>query len=113
MNELKSFENKQRFKKLPVHVQLISKYHQWLMYDLRVTGNTDSFEQTYVMRKWLTETLKALGVEQDILPIINEKNYLRTWYECNEKLDIFSLKAMEDEFYDIKKRYNGYTAVKI
>jgi len=96
---------------LPDSIQALCKWHRWIIWDMRSTGNTEEYTDYQQMRLWLTETLRCLEVTSDMLPIVDEKNYMSIWFECDNLLNKQSLLDMQHEFYDLKKKYNGYSMV--
>lgn len=113
MNRIEKLRKIKVFKSLPYGIQLISLYHNWVMFDFRKTGAIDSFEETFQMRQFLIQIYKSMDIDFSIVPTVNEENYLSTWFRIRKELDIESVKEMDHDFYEIKRRYNGYSAVEI
>ena len=83
------------------------------MFDMRKTGNTKTYSEYQDMRLWLVQTLNAMNIKLDMLPVVDGANFIKVWFECNAKLDMQSLADMKHEFYEIKRVHNGFTVVEI
>ena len=106
-----NLKRKQKYNSLSDAIKLICKWHQFTIYDLRTTGSTDSYNKYFNMRMWLVEILNANKITPDMLPVVDQKNFVSIWFECKSMLNLDSLADMKHEFYELKWRYNGYTVI--
>jgi len=113
VNRMELLLNAKKFKCMPASIRLAAMYYRWVMFDLLASGDRKTYNSTRHFRCWLKESIRSSGLTIASLPQVSQKNFLGVWFKCDREMDIASLKAMTHEFYDIKKRYNGFTAIEI
>ena len=91
------FKKRQKWSQVPDCYKIFAKWHQWILWDYRKTGNLDLFYEYQDFRLWLIPILESYNLTGHDLPEINEKNYMKIWFECEKKIDKESLKEFDHD----------------
>ena len=107
MGMLKRVKAKQTIKKLPENIYYHLLFHEWIDFDMRATGNLETYCEYLNSMKFLLKELENYEYDKSI-KLIDYDNFIGVYFKCSRVLDLESLKNMKHENYKWKKMYRGW-----
>ena len=95
---------------IPEKIQLVMKWSSFVCYDFEATRNLELFDMYSGMRLWLQAEMFNNNWDKNPF-VVNEKNCMRIWFECERTLNKSSMQYMKHINYKLEKRYNGLTMI--
>jgi hypothetical protein len=108
MGMLERIKSKQTIKKLPENIYYHLLFHSWVDFDMRATGNMETYFDYLESMKFLYKNLAEYEYDESV-KLVDYKNFLGVYFKCSRILDLESLRTMRGDNYKWKKMYRGWT----